>query len=165
MAERKVQAQRSWRVPWDATPSVGKRESRLCDPFSTASCCNGLAAYGGGVGCTTRSLAPTASYGLWPCHPLDPQSPRSQAVNPSAPHQRQGSHCVALPSGAAVGDGLCWRRPHGACWSCHPWRHPSGGDQTPLVAAGWGGMGFESGGVKHHHLWLCAIGWLWGIGC
>ena len=31
-------------------------------------------------------------------------------------------------------------------------------DQTPLVAAGCGGMGFEVGGVKHQYLWL------WGIG-
>ena len=112
------------------------------------------------MGCSTRSLAPPASYGFSPCHPLDLQSPRSQAANPSAPHQRQGSHSIAPPPGAAVsGTAFAGADPHGAGWPCPPWCHPSGGIQTPLVAAGWGGMGFEieSGGVKHQYLWLYGI--------
>ncbi len=42
---------------------------------------------------------------------------------------------------------LCCHRPHGACWSCPPWCHQSGGGQPPLLrldAVGWALMSVAS---------------------
>ena len=62
---------------------------------------------------------------------------------PSAPVKPL--HCPS--SGGVAGDHLCCHRPHGACWSCPPWCHQSGGGHPPLLrldAVGWALMSVAS---------------------
>ena len=144
-----------------ASSSVGKKDSRFCDACDPASCCNALVSCGSdGVGCP----AGPASYGFCPCHTFNPPLPWPQAAGPlrttSAPVK--SLHCPS--AGGVAGDHLCCYRPHGACWSCPPWCHQSGGGH-PLVEAGRRGMGFDVSGVNHQHLWLWGIRRLCGIGC
>ncbi len=90
---------------------------------------------------------------------------RASLSTPSAPVK--SLHCPS--GGGAVGDHLCCRRPHGACWSCPPWCADQAGG-TPFVEAGRCGMGFAISGINRQHLWLrgiarlYGIGWLYGIG-
>ena len=47
---------------------------------------------------------------------------------------------LAPHSGAAAGDHLCYRRTHGACWSCPPWLPNHAGIRPLLLrldAVGW----------------------------
>ncbi len=56
-------------LQWAASSSVGKKDSRFCDPCDTTSCCSGVVSCGSdGAGCP----AGTASYGFCSCHTLDP---------------------------------------------------------------------------------------------
>ena len=111
-----------------ASPSIGKRDSRFCDPCDPASCCNALVSCGSdGAECKAGCPAGPASYGFCPCPTLGPPSP--------------------LPQVELQGIPLCCGRPHGACWSAPPWCHQSGGGHPPLLrldAVGWALMSVAS---------------------
>ena len=163
MAERKTWAQSRSRLQQAASPSVGKRDSRFCDPCATASCRNGLVSCGSdGAGARQDALPGQHLAGCVPVLPLIPhhRDRRRQIFStPSAPVKS-----LPCPSRrwSRRGPPLLPQTP----WSLlvmPPWCHQSGGGR-PLVEAGCHGMGFEGRGINHQDIRLCGVGWLCGIG-
>ncbi len=142
-----------------ASPSVGKRDSRFCDPCDPASCCNARVSCGSDeAGCPAGS----ASCGFCPCHTPIPhhRGRRRQALA----HHTSTGKVTALP--------LTQVEPQGTTFAVAdpmelagqaPLGPTNQAGAPPLVEAGHRGMDFDVSGVNHQHLWLCGVGWLWGI--
>ncbi len=145
-----------------ASPSVGKKDSRFCDPRDKISCCNGLVSCGSdGAGC--KAGCPLLNQHLTDFVPVIPFSPITVAAggrslsSTSAPVK--SLHFPSL-RWSRRGPPLLWQTP----WSLlvmPPLVPPIRWGAPHLVEAGRRGMGFnvsDVSGVKHQDLWLCGIG-------
>ncbi len=154
-----------------ASPSVGKRESRFCDPCDPTSCCNALVSCGSdGARCKAGCPAGPASYGFCTHRTLPPITVATGGRflrTTSAPVK--SLHCPSRR----------WSRRRPPLLLQTPWSllimpplvPPIRQGAPPFVEAARRGMGFDVSGVNHQHLWLwgirrlCGVGWLCRVRC